>query len=124
VLADGFFEWAGGRPHWITRADGKPFAFAGLWASWRPAEDVEALRSCSIVTVAATERLRALHDRMPVILRTEDEAAWLGRDTPAPVLHGLLRGFGDTTAREVGRAVNDARHDAPDCLAAPEPTLF
>ena len=32
IVADGFFEWSGGVPHWITREDGAPFAFAGLWA--------------------------------------------------------------------------------------------
>jgi putative SOS response-associated peptidase YedK len=37
ILADGFYEWSGGVPHWITLADGDPlFAFAGLWASCSP----------------------------------------------------------------------------------------
>ena len=122
VVADGFFEWSEGRPHWITRADGEPFAFAGLWASWRPRgrDDVEPLRSCAIVTTAATEPLRALHPRMPVILAPSDEAAWLDPSASPASLHALLRGFGPTAAREVSRAVNDARHDAPDCLDPPE----
>ena len=71
IVADGFFEWSGGVPHWITREDGAPFAFAGLWASWRPqgaSREVEPLRSCAIVTTAAAGPVRALHDRMPVIL--------------------------------------------------------
>jgi putative SOS response-associated peptidase YedK len=120
IVADGFFEWAGGTPHWITRADGAPFAFAGLWASWRPHDDVEPLRSCAIVTTAATESLRALHDRMPVMLQAADEAAWIDPETPSQHLHELLRGFEDTAHRPVSRAVNDARHDAPDCLGPPE----
>src|SRR3954466_2567715 len=64
VVADGFYEWqprpdlgAGGwgarkQPFHITRADGAPFAFAGLWASWHGAGD-EALRTCTIITTAA-----------------------------------------------------------------------
>ncbi len=125
VIADGFYEWSQGRPHWITREDGAPFAFAGLWATWRPAPDVEPLRSCTIVTTAATERLRDLHDRMPVMLEAgEQEELWLAPDAPADHLHGLLRGYEATTHREVNRAVNDARHDAEDCLAPPDPTLF
>ena len=45
IVADGFYEWSGGTPHWITREDGEPFAFAGLWATWRPrdVDDVEPL---------------------------------------------------------------------------------
>jgi putative SOS response-associated peptidase YedK len=123
VVADGFYEWSAGTPHWITREDGAPFAFAGLWASWRPRteEPVEPLRSCAIVTTAATGPVRALHDRMPVILVPGAESAWLDPETPAPALHELLAAPATTlVARPVSRAVNDARHDAPDCLDPPE----
>lgn len=122
VLADGFYEWSEGVPHWITRSDGAPFAFAGLWASWRPrdaAADVEPLRSCTIVTTEATERLRPLHHRMPVMLPAADEPAWIDPATPPEALHDLLRPFEATEHRAVSRAVNDARHDAPDCLEPP-----
>lgn len=123
VVADGFYEWSAGTPHWITREDGAPFAFAGLWASWRvrTEEPVEPLRSCAIVTTAATGPVRALHDRMPVILAPDSEHAWLDPETPEPVLHELLAAAGTTlVTRPVSRAVNDARHDAPDCLDPPE----
>src|ERR1700755_705775 len=45
IVADGFYEWqprpASRRkqPFHITRTDGAPFAFAGLWASWHGAGD-------------------------------------------------------------------------------------
>ena len=122
IVADGFYEWSAGTPHWITREDGAPFAFAGLWASWRPPSDdaVEPLRSCTIVTTAASGPVRALHDRMPAILPADGEQAWLDPDTPAPELHELLVPSAALVARPVSRAVNDARHDAPDCLDPPE----
>ena len=125
VVADGFYEWQpreGRRkqPFHVTRADGAPFAFAGLWAVWR-GRDEEVVRSCTIVTTAANEALHAIHPRMPVILEPGDEAAWLDDATPVEHLHELLRPLPApaTAAREVGFAVNDARHDAPDCLAPP-----
>jgi putative SOS response-associated peptidase YedK len=123
IVADGFYEWSAGTPHWITREDGAPFAFAGLWASWHPRGDdaVEPLRSCTIVTTAAAGPVRDLHDRMPVILAPDAEDAWLDPATPAPELHELLTAVAATlVARPVSRAVNDARHDAPDCLDPPE----
>lgn len=124
IVADGFFEWSGGVPHWITREDGELFAFAGLWASWRPrkaAADVEPLRSCTIVTTAADAAVRDLHDRMPVILSPTDERAWLDPATPAQDLHELLATADPSlVVRPVSRAVNDARHDEPDCLDPPE----
>jgi putative SOS response-associated peptidase YedK len=126
ILADGFYEWSGGVPHWITRRGGEPFAFAGLWASWRPkhaGRDVEPLRSCSIVTTAAAGPVRSLHDRMPVILAgPEQEALWIDPATPADELHALTRTppAAELSYRPVSRAVNDARHDEPDCLDPPE----
>ena len=126
VVADGFYEWSGGVPHWITRADGGPFAFAGLWSSWRPKDasrDVEPLRSCAIVTTAAAGSVRNLHDRMPVILDPSQESLWIDPATPSDELHSLMRepaAAGSLVYRPVSRVVNDARHDAPDCLDPPE----
>jgi putative SOS response-associated peptidase YedK len=123
ILADGFYEWSSGTPHWITREDGAPFAFAGLWATWRPRseEDGEPLRSCSIVTTAAAGPIRELHDRMPVILAPAAEHVWLDPATPEPELHELLAAPGTALVhRPVSRNVNDARHDEPDCLDPPE----
>lgn len=123
IVADGFYEWSAGTPHWITHDGGAPFAFAGLWASWRPRGDDEVLplHSCAIVTTAATGPVRELHDRMPVILERDAEAAWLDPATAAQELHALLcAGDPRLAFRPVSRAVNDARHDAPDCLDPPE----
>lgn len=139
IVADGFYEWQPRegnpthpkQPWWITRADHEPFAFAGLWSTWRPKEhpDAEPLRTCTIVTTQASPSLTRLHERMPVILPREAEATWLDHATDPAEALALLVPAPDatTTAREVGFAVNDARHDAPDCLDAPPPgdtTLF
>jgi putative SOS response-associated peptidase YedK len=126
ILADGFYEWSGGVPHWITREDGEPFAFAGLWASWRPKgapRELEPLRSCSIVTTAAAGPVRSLHDRMPVILAgAEQESLWIDPAAPADELHALCRAESgpELEFRPVSRAVNDARFDGPQCLEPPE----
>jgi len=124
IVADGFYEWHAGTPHWVRRADGEPFAFAGLWASWRPRgeQPVEPLRSCAIVTTAASDAIRDLHDRMPVILLPGDECSWLAPTSSPETLHAVLDAAREQqlVARPVSRAVNDARHDAPDCLGPPE----
>jgi putative SOS response-associated peptidase YedK len=135
VVADGFYEWqarVGGtgssksrkRPFHITRADGAPFAFAGLWASWHGDGD-EAIRSCTIITTEANAKVADIHDRMPVMLPDQAaEEAWLDPATPTGALQQLLVPWAEdlTARRAVGYAVSDARHDAPDCLddAAPE----
>jgi putative SOS response-associated peptidase YedK len=127
VVADGFYEWrrretAGPkRAFHIVRRDGGLFAFAGLWSIWY-GEDGANLRSCAILTTAANTAIAPLHDRMPIILSGPSaEAAWLDAATSPGQLHQLLSGLeaADTAVCEVGPAVNDARYDGPECLAAP-----
>jgi putative SOS response-associated peptidase YedK len=125
IVADGFYEWeqlpTRKQPWWVTRADGRAFAFAGLWTT-RRREDGSQLRSCSIVTTAAFPSIEHIHDRMPVILTPSGEEPWLHSGEPP---RGVIEGELKLTA--VGNAVNDARHDEPDCLDPPEfeeATLF
>lgn len=125
IPADGFYEWrrspdAPTQPFHISRSDHEPFAFAGLWSIWH-APDGDRLRTCTIITRPANAAIAELHDRMPVILDPDAEAAWLDPTTPPEALHELLSGLpaARTSLVEVGTAVNDARHDAPDCLAPP-----
>ena len=129
IPADGFYEWyrdpdaaARKRPFHITREDRQPFAFAGLWSIWRRPDD-RPLATCSIITRPANEAMAHLHDRMPVILDPAQEARWLDPHTPPVALPKLLAGLPAQRTRvtEVGLAVNDARHDAPDCLDPPTP---
>ena len=43
--------------------------------------DGEEILSCTIITTAANELLRDIHERMPVILTRDAEAAWLDPKT-------------------------------------------
>lgn len=124
IVADGFYEWSSGPTgrkdaYHVTRADGAPFAFAGLWSIWH-GDHEETVRSCTILTSAANSAIAPLHDRMPVILAPEGELPWLDRSTPAAELSDLLTGLSAeaTALRPVGPAVNDARYDGPECLAS------
>src|SRR3984885_15169365 len=76
ILADGFYEWrpapgAPKQPFHITRTDGQPFSFAGLWSIWHAPEGGK-LRTCTILTRAANPAIASLHNRMPVILAPDD----------------------------------------------------
>lgn len=126
VPADGFYEWevAGKakRPVLIRRRDRAPLAFAGLWEVWRgpkggPALEVP-LRTVTIVTTAANDDLRHLHDRMPVILDAAGQAEWLDPATTAEAAAGLVRaapvGLLDTLA--VSTRVNSVRNDDPSLI--------
>ena len=80
VIADGFYEWQregkARRPMRITLQSGEPFAFAGLWETWRDPEG-ERLQSCTIITTTPNDLVRPIHDRMPVILPpTSNPSGW------------------------------------------------
>ncbi len=125
IVADGFYEWrrlpnGPKQAFHITRSDGGVFAFAGLWSIWH-GEDDRQLRTCTILTTAASSAIAPLHDRMPVMLAPAAEEAWLDRAQPPERLRELLIGLSPerTALRPVGPAVNDARYDGPECLAGP-----
>jgi putative SOS response-associated peptidase YedK len=133
VIADGFYEWKpapGGRkgakqPYWIHRADAAPFAFAGLYSIWRPQGDRDAppLLSCAIVTTAARGALEAIHARMPVILQTGDEEAWIDRGVQdGAALEPILAAaeVASLQAHPVSLAVNARDSEGPE-LIRPEP---
>ena len=117
VPADGFYEWAGGKPPkvpWFFRlADDGVFAFAGLWERWRPGPDVEPVDTCLHVTTKPNALVAPVHDRMPAILRREDYARWLDRELPAEEAVTLLRPFpaelmdGYTVSTRVNKVQND-----------------
>jgi putative SOS response-associated peptidase YedK len=131
VPADGFYEWRPipgtkrKQPVFISRRDGLPLAFAGLWAAWRPrAQDSAAppdpwLLSATIVTTEANATIAPIHDRMPVILPPEAWATWLDpNEHDRAVLEALLVPADDDLLdiRPVSNAVNDVRHDGPELV--------
>ena len=75
IPADGFYEWKKHpdktrTPMYIRMKSHKPFAFAGLWETWKSPAATE-LRSCTIITGKPNALIGEIHDRMPVILPVE-----------------------------------------------------
>jgi len=123
VLADGYYEWAkrpeGKVPHWFQLRGRPVFAFAGLWESWGRGE--AELRSCTILTCAPNEGglVASIHDRMPVILGTEDEwSAWTDPSVPSEELDGLLSSYPEEEieAWPVSTYVNRVGNEGEECL--------
>ncbi len=85
VPATGFYEWkkvgGGKQPYHLGMIDDGPFAFAGLWSRWKPA-DAEPGATYTIVTTQPNELAAKIHNRMPVILAAEDYARWLDAEEP------------------------------------------
>ena len=120
ILADGFYEWqrrdGKKQPHYFQLADRQPFAFAGLWEHWQG--DSEPIESCTILTTQANDLLQPIHDRMPVILASEDYDRWLDLETSVDHLHALLHPYDAKamTSHPVSSVVNSPKYDQPDCI--------
>ncbi len=127
ILADGFFEWqkieeSGRRirkqPMYIHLADGRPFAFAGLWENWN-SPDGSNILSCTIITTEPNELMASIHNRMPVILPEESYTDWLQPgETNAASLSKLLVPFPPErmNAYPVSTVVNSPANDLPEAI--------
>ena len=124
IPADGFYEW---------RRDERRQA-ADLVQPARPRavrvrRDLDAageegrgpVTSCALITCEPNETVRPVHDRMPVVLDPDAEAAWLDPEAEPDELLELLRPAPEDRLelREVGDAVNDVRQDGPQLLEPP-----
>jgi putative SOS response-associated peptidase YedK len=122
VPADGFYEWRkeGKRkvPMWVHLKTKEPFALAGLWDVWRK-PDGKRVESFTIITTEPNELVRPVHNRMPVILRPEDEEQWLDATRTSFVkAKSLLKPYPDELmdAHDVSPIVNSAKYDGPECI--------
>lgn len=92
VPVSGFYEWQvipGAKrkqPYWITRSDGRPLLFAGLYAlhEWGA--------SFTILTTAPNGLMEPIHARMPVVLDPVDVDRWLDHKvTDSRAVEDLMR---------------------------------
>src|SRR3984885_9515726 len=94
--AGGYYEWqrpdgssedepkgkGAKQPYFITRGDGGPLAFAGLYELWRDAELPEDherswLWTATIITTSAPDERVKIHDRMPMVIEPRRWPDWL-----------------------------------------------
>lgn len=122
IVADGFFEWhtenGKKQPYYLSMKDGKPFAFAGLWETWRPVDDNDQeLRTCTILTCGPNTLLKPIHDRMPVILPPESYDTWLDPEfDQIDALNALMVPFDAATMQmyPVTTKVGNPRYDSAE----------
>lgn len=145
IPADGFYEWkklattsvdssekpetkkaaVAKQPFVFTLGSGEPFAFAGLWDSWKDPV-AGALESFTIITTTPNELTASVHNRMPVMLQPQDYDLWLQHlpaeknTLPVPQLEliALLRPYpaDKMEAREAHMDVGNVRNNHPGLM--------
>ena len=119
IPASGFYEWRAvevpgkakpaKQPFYIARKDGLPLTFAGLWEKWK-----DGMLSCTILTTEASDGIRDLHSRMPVMLAQAGFEPWLAGENPTidPDLDTVV------TVKPVSPKMNSPKYNLPDCIEA------
>ena len=117
IPASGFYEWRSldvpGKakpsklPFYVSRRDGLPLTFAGLWEKWK-----DGMLSCTILTCEACDGIRDLHTRMPVTLARDGFEPWLAGASPSvdPGLDATV------TVTPVSPKMNSPKYNEPDCV--------
>ena len=124
IPADGFYEWqkVGSRkqPFFIHRKGNEPFAFAGIWQPGPEGPTAETV----LITQAAGDSMRPIHERQPVRLAPEAWDLWLSPNADdQAALESLLipPAVNDWVAVPVSNYVNRVANDSARCIAPVEP---
>ncbi|MCH7415673.1 SOS response-associated peptidase [Belliella sp. R4-6] len=127
IPADGFFEWkkVGKKtktPYRFTLSDESLFAFAGIWEEFEN-DKGESNHTFLILTTEANGLVKDVHDRMPVILKKEDEKKWLDPYTTEEELIDMLIPYKATEmiTYSVSPLVNQVNNDTPSVLKKTSP---
>lgn len=128
IPADGFYEWKktsqGKQPMRIALKSRALFSMAGLYETWISPDGSTTINSCTIMTTTPNPLVAQIHDRMPVILRPEDELRWLDRSIQdIAALTPMLCSYSsdELEAYAVPAAVGSVRNDDCSLIEPSEP---
>jgi putative SOS response-associated peptidase YedK len=103
---------------WVHLKTKEPFALAGLWDVWHNT-DGKKVESFTTITTEPNELIQPIHNRMPEILRPENEEQWLDASrTPFVKAKSLLQPYAAELmdAHDVSPIVNSSKYDGPECI--------
>ncbi|MBZ5753262.1 SOS response-associated peptidase [Metabacillus rhizolycopersici] len=130
IPADSFFEWINvegqKRPIRFLKKDNSIFSMAGLYDTWINPTDGAKMNTCTIITCTPNKLVSHVHDRMPVILKKEDEQKWLQRnEVNVKDLLRLLMPFPteEMLAYPVSTLVGNVKNEGPECIERINVTL-
>jgi putative SOS response-associated peptidase YedK len=114
VIADAFIIGIDTKPYLVYLKDKKrPFGFAGLWNATTDAKGQET-HSFGILTTVANPLLRKLgYDRMPVIIREQNERRWLSKSTELSQVLSMLNPYPHhlMNAYPISDKINDSQNN-------------
>ena len=120
IPATGFYEWQktehGKQAYCISQQYQQLVSFAGLWEYWE--HQKETIYSCTIITTAANELMKQIHQRMPVIINNDNIDQWLNKQASLESTQPLLAcdAYQGMELKPVSDWVNSPSHNDKNCL--------
>lgn len=121
VPMDGYYEWKkNGKkktPYRIITTDQDLFCMAGIWENWKSPEG-ELIQSFTILTQTPSESIAHIHDRMPAILRKDQEQLWIDHSIATTEALSLIAPYDDQflKAYEVSDRVGKVSENDADLI--------
>jgi len=121
MLMSGFFEWKtqaeGKRPFYVTSKHGEYLSVAAIRDTWQSGDEV--VHSCCLITTSANSLMRPIHERMPVLLTSEQLPLWMDNAHYNPSdLKALLNPYpkSDLMCFPVTPKMNQSSYTLPDAI--------
>lgn len=132
VLADAFIEGPEQerlqKPFLVyPKQEQSPFAFAGIWESWKDLKSGEVRYGFAIITRSAMPIVASFkHHRSPVILPKSEERNWLNPDLPLAEVTAILKTSAelDWNAYPISAGIKQATNKSLDLLQPTGPALL
>lgn len=123
IPSNGFYEWKKEDnkkiPFFISLKNMELFSFAGLYDIWKDPLNNREYKSFTIITTMSNSLISNIHDRMPVILKQEDEKIWLDKNIDdIKTLTNILKPFDSDKMQmyRVSNKVNNPKNDSKELL--------
>lgn len=128
IPASGYYEWqapseSGGsrkQPFYIYPNETPYFAMAGVCDHWIDKTSGELVMSTAIITTEPCEKLRHVHDRMPVMIPKDDWVEWLDpKNNDASSLRRFISSSDEVNFYAVGfgvSGVGESRKDSTELI--------
>jgi putative SOS response-associated peptidase YedK len=126
IPANGFYEWLGKsgnkQPYYFCLPSNEQLAFAGLYEVWEDKKappEADPYKSCTIITTEASDSVKDVHNRMPLILKPEVYAEWLDPEikNAGKIEEVLKKGCVKELMRyPVSKLVNQVRNNSKECM--------
>jgi len=125
IPLNGYFEWKKdvqskkSQPHFIVSSCAEYFTFAGIYESWYDNTLRETILTCALLTTEPNEKIASIHDRMPVILESNQWELWLDDRSNYRELNRLFIPLSSDKIRyfPVSEWVNSVKNNSIECIA-------